>query len=437
LKEESDMVKVLLLFHMSLSPIVSFEYRESAPAALFPYVRAAEQCSDPAAVRNPSYLPCMNFMYAGFTAQRPYSMEELSSTSVKTGAGAHGMGFQVNWCRFGIPEYRENSIETGLGYMPWEWFSVGAGLTWKNLCIRTEDISYDKNMYDFNLALLLIPFSWLNISGLLENGMSFFNENRRKDLFPEWSCGASIKALRGLTVSWNITSVENACINTVSVCAGLTEFMCMCGGYSRETSSGSAAFVFYLRNLIFSYGIRYHPHLGYTHSLSLSLSQDHSLPEVMRYNTRPFSDINDKPAEKVNLNRCTADELLELSGINSRTAGRIMKYRKTKGPLTRKALRQIGMTAPEVDCLLEYAYGLAEEKKFNKSFRRTKKGGQNRAVKSLFVRLMGAGISASSALEIATLLRDKKKKEAVSVVNSIRGINEASREKARKICKGL
>ncbi len=67
-------IVLVLLSH----PPAAFEYRESAPGALFPFVRAV---SDHALVDtgNPAFLPFWGSFHLGASYSRPYALEGLNA----------------------------------------------------------------------------------------------------------------------------------------------------------------------------------------------------------------------------------------------------------------------------------------------------------------------------------------------------------------------
>src|SRR3990172_122768 len=62
-----------------------------------------------------------------------------------------------------------------------------------------------------------------------------------------------------------------------------------------------------------------------------------------------FRDIN-----KIDINACTIDELMQIPEINELMAGRIVKYRERVGPVTKDALIQIGLEEREIRHLMKF-----------------------------------------------------------------------------------
>ncbi len=438
------MTKLIVSIFVSKCMIGAFEYRSGNPESLFQHNRAAVDSFSPGSLINPAYLPLVNYMYLTTSGDNPYSIDELYSGSIGFGAGAGSTGLQFVWKRFGIKEYNENIMNFNVGFMPVKYLSVGTGIAYYFLQIDTEYISYRKKLIDSRFSVLIMPTHWLRLSFLQENIGAIWDDSRRSILFPEYSYGISIHAVKGLSIIWNRTGTSFGSINSYSVTANLLDFLSIRGGYSRETSTYSAAFSFILRNMIVSYGFRFHTYLGYTHSIGLSLTEVPVRYESLDYLTE-FPDRSGLiKNSRININRCTIDELRDIPLLSDTMAQRIIKYRELIGPVTKKSLMQIGLSSRDITMLTDYIYGLKDEEPGVKEFvprRRGYRSGRKKRLrhsykkrKSLFIKLINNGINPGLSLKISEIAVKKSGKSFEEAIGSIPGISSRQKSRILKIC---
>jgi len=134
-------------------------------------------------------------------------------------------------------------------------------------------------------------------------------------------------------------------------------------GYSRETSSFALHAGIMAGDMEFSYGIRFHPYLGYSHSAGVTCSADWDC-ETLSYGRKV-----DTVSRRININKASYDELMALGLISEKYCRRIILYREQMGPLEKDALVKIGMPPEERRLLLASAYGFSGEE-HNKGDRR-------------------------------------------------------------------
>ncbi len=214
-------------------------------------------------------------------------------------------------------------------------------------------------------------------------------------------------------------------------------------GYSKETSSYAASFVFQYKKLSVSYGLNHHPYLGLTHKLGLTISTSDIAFEQINYNTRLFKSTLPESQKKIHINSCTLDELIESQLFPKNIAERIIKYRKIMGPVNKKALLQIGLSQKDFKKIKKYIIGFAPEpnpvkyKKFKKYSKHRKSNKGNHGInirKKLFQKLLERGLSASISLRVADLAKDKNKKKIILEIKRLPDITDEKKKLIIKIC---
>ena len=299
------MIHLAVALIIAAGPIGAFEYRETPPASLFPFSQAAADPSLPDAISNPAYLPAIRYPYLHFSGGMPYTLSGLYASSLRAGYGTRGFGIQAAWDRFGLEQYTEHIVELNIGYMPVKYVSIGAGAYYYNLSIDTVETNLRTHQADARASIVISPCRWLDISFLQENIGSIFRKKRRDLMFPEWSAGAALKPFRGFAIVYNINSTAAGYVNTISAAANVLKYFSLRAGYAVEATTYAASLSFIYRYIAVSYGIKYHPHLGLTHSVGVTLSALEMNIEPISYGP-VFPLTGGKPAtEKVDLNACS------------------------------------------------------------------------------------------------------------------------------------
>ena len=401
------MIRITLIIFIANALMTSFEYRESNPTALFPYYYAVDDCSY-GNVSNPAYLPFLKHSYIATTYSQPYAIGDLNASSMRLGHGTGRTGYQASWSRFGIDEYREDILEANVGYRP-GWCMAGVGITGYRLCVKTENYSFSHSLLDFRASLILIPFQWLTLGFYQENINSLIDDQRADMLYPGSSFGILLKPVQGISLLWNSNRMYYGYVNSFSISINLLQYLNLRTGYSRETATYAASFMFIYRLITVSYGLRHHPFLGSTHCLGVSLSTRALSLERIVYRTRLPAWRSSDRIKKININACSLDDLKRIPSLSDVIAHRIIKYRNVIGPVSRKTLVQVGLSSKEVRSLKRYVFGFASDSA-DKQYQQ--KGGSHRARKKfrrgvslkkrreLFRRLIASGIRASIALSI-------------------------------------
>lgn len=426
-------MKIAIILIMAHAAVGAFDYREAPPAALFPFFQAAGDSSLPDPISNPAYLPRIAYPYLLFSGSMPYTLSEFYSSTLRAGYGAKGFGIQALWDRSGIEEYAENIAEINLGYSPIRYVSFGAGVRYYNLAIDTVEVSRTIHLVDGACSILIAPCPWIELAFQQENIGSLFVKKRRDLLPPDWSAGAALRPFRGLTLAYNCNSTATGYIHCISASANILKYFSVRVGYAREAGTLSASLSFIYKYLSASYGLRYHPHLGFTHSIGVTLAAGEMKIESLAYGDF-FPRMQGKPvALKADINTCGMERLESIPGLGSGMADRIMKYRKTIGPLSRTGLLQIGLTEREIDRLLEHAGGLVPDDAGPDGGRRDRER-REKAQKELFKKLIALGLSASPALELSDLAAQGRRNALLERINAMQWPDARTKKKALDLC---
>ena len=355
------MIKIAIAILVAKQLMLSFEYKESHPASLFPFYTASEEVSSPGNSTNPACLPMWQFWHISSAYGKPYSIEEINSGNMRLGTGFNDFGFQIGWSRFGIDEYMEDALEGNAGYKICKYLYWGLGVSYYNLHIDTQELSHNKNLTDFRASFLIMPFSWVSIGIQQENIVSIINKDREDMLYPNSSFGITVKPVQGISFTWNINKIYYDYINSYSITSFIHPNLCLKAGYCREISTYSAAFIFLYQNTRVSYGLRHHSYLGLTHIIGVTVTSVPLVFEQVNYNKKLFRRHLPKKRRKVNIKYCELEELTEIPVLSHAEAERIIKYRNIIGPVSRKSLFQIGLSEKEIDQLHDYISGLSPD----------------------------------------------------------------------------
>ncbi len=429
------MIKLAVLLCISGNVISAFDYRVTPPASLFPFRQSANDTSLPDSISNPAYLPRIKYPYLHCSGSRPYTLDGLYATTLRAGFTVKGFAVQALWDRFGIEQYLENVVELNLAYMPVKYISIGTGASYYNLAVNTMEASLKTHQADCRASLLIAPCEWIDIAFQQENIASLFIKKRSDLMYPEWIAGAALKPFKGFSLLYNISKTSNGYVNTIAATANVLKYFSIRVGYAREATTYSGALSFVYKYVSVSYGLKYHPHLGFTHSAGVTLSVSEMNIDSLSYGSifSRIREVQNKPA--VNINNCTMDQITAVPGVQQHIAERIMKYRQTTGPLSRKSLLQIGLSEKEIEGLLRHITGLAPDETGWQSGLQTRER-YERAQKDLFKKLISLGFPAATALELADMAMIGKNKSYTDRVNSLPDIPAEKKKQALKLCTG-
>jgi len=427
---------MIIAVHLCLQPAAAFEYRETSPASLFPSGMAVHDPALPETVVNPAYLPLVGNSYVSAAGSRPYSLEEMASFLVRSGLCGEWAGFQVSWGGFGIEEYREQTVDISAGIRPMQHLSMGLGAVYSSVAIRCDGHERNIGIWETHAAVLLEPCGWLTLTFRQENILTYLYRARRDVMYPVWSAGAALRPMRGVDILYGISATNFGLLNSAALSARVFPFLCLVAGYQHETGIIGAAFIISLDRLMVSYGFRYHQVLGMTHSVGVTVTLE----------GRPFEHVDygggkrerPDPLKKIDINSCGKEDLERVPLLTEKQRVMIMNHREKVGPLSRNNLYQFGMKVREVEDLLDYVYGLAEPERKDGWKERYKKGagGRGNKRKSVFLKLVGLGLKATTALKLSELSAAGKKDDLRREIETLDGISGDTRKKIGTVCAG-
>lgn len=430
------MTPLILAAALALAPVQAFEYRETAPASLFPSGSAIQDTSLPDTVSNPALLPFIGAGYISAAGSKPYSLPDMESYMVRCGFGGDTAAAQASWSRFGTEGYLEQIFWLAGGVRPFRIFSVGAGLSCSLLSIKGEGTARSWGLWDGSAALAVAPFRWLCMTFRQDNILSMLIRSRRDVSYPQWSAGVALRPLEGVEILYSTGGTAFGLLNSISLSARVFPFLCLSAGYQRETGTGAGAITLLWGRGALSYGFRYHAELGMTHSLSVTLT----------FRDRVFASIQGgrqnlerpDPGHRVDINSCDEDALRGIPLLSQEMRRRIMERRRKSGHLSARSLLALGMREREVERLHDYAYGLEEERRDERTYtHKERRGGDKKILerrRELFGKLLAMGVRATGAVRISELAARGKKAHLKKEIDKLTGIDDRQRQRIRALC---
>ena len=427
-----------LPFVLHRSAESAFRYGFSEGEGIFPY--SAPACDprfvDPSSV--PAYAPLTGGLFLKTSYTRPYMIEGLHSCGVSGGYASSRIGGGFMWNRFGIDQYMEDRIAVFSGLRITDQLLIGGRIHADRFAVSVGDYSSRNTVYDADAMILLKPLPSVSIAYRQDNIHALTNRRRRDILYPDSSFGVVISPEPGISCGWNYLHNHDSGINSLHVRATILPSFSVSSGYARETSTYAVCANLLVKNITVTYGFNYHAYLGMTHRVGIVLS---SAPvpfePIVMYRKKITEEIT------IDITSCSPDDIMRLSSITEDHAERIVKYRDKIAPVTERALYQLGLSKTEISEILTHCTGIVVEKNTDKeeqpkwqSFRKNhdthyKKKAQT---KSLFIRLVDAGIPPATAIKIADTVGDKTGKDAISRIDALLEIPSEERKKAKAIC---
>lgn len=416
----------------------AFEYREE-PGALFPSGSAISNTSDLsyAMSKNRSDISADWMVFSSYS--RPYDNAGLNAGSTGFIAAGDSLYAGGTYSRFGLNFYREEKYSVLAGIKNPHNISFFIRPHCNRLVIDTEVVSLDKRFLGVDSGIFLSPFRQIKIAFTQENIQSLVQKEKRDILFPASIFSASVSPLPGFSCIWEYHRTATGGINSWIAEADLMKGFALTGGYSRETYTYACGAAFSFAHCVLNYTMRYHAYLGTTHALALSYQSNERSGSVLPLRI-PQIKSGGESSVRIDLTQCTADDLLTLSGIDSEHAERIIKYRELIGPINEKALVQLDVSREGIDSIRMNSLDLPDEteepapvKKMSSAERRSYTK-QKEETRSLFLRLVSAGLTPVKALKISSAVNGKKNNEIAPTIREIAGLSDAEKNLAVSVC---
>ena len=380
----------------------AFEYQPAAPVELFPYSVAVKDETFTGQYIPAHYAPLVSGAAISSSAGQPYSIEGLSARHISAVIPFKPLGLSAAWKSFGTSGYVENTFLVSAGFAPFKAVSFGAGANCYSLKIHGGDIDTDKKFFDVSAGLLIKPFKWLETAVFADNIRSFFNDTDDFYIRENYGAGIKLKPFQGLSLIYNVNKDYSGYLNSLSVTAHILPFFSVSCGYAREAMTWSGALSAIFKKVSASYGIRLHPYLGVTHVIGLSLNINGEKFPAINYSQNREDDEEKKVIKKIDINACSNEEIEAVPVLNPTHAERIIRYREQIGPVSEKALAQLGLNAREIVSLQRYVFGLAQDnQEISKKPPPSKKPSPAKKSKNLFMSLVEeTGLSPMQAMEL-------------------------------------
>ena len=438
------MKKILLVSTViCLRAVAVSAYDPAPPGQLFPFPSAVMPVNRDTVLCSPGLTGEINGGIFSASYARPYGIEGLDADYLRSGFGGNGLGVSAGVERFGIDAYREDRASVSAGYAR-QTFSFGAEGFAKRYTLSTE-IRNRYTMYDANVHGIVSPLPFFRLGVRQDCIESIFDRERRDILWPGTSLGIGGAPMRGVFIAWNYYRSDLGGINSYSVTVNLLPRLSLSAGYAREISSYSLSSSLVVKNIVISYGLSYHAYLGATHRAGFSIATGSALFDPVNTPDRRIDPDIDEGVT-VDIENCTADELRAISGLEDTHAERIVKWREIMGPVTEKALAQIGCSRKEIDVVIAHSTGLSEEEEKDSDGGKDFSGKKNwkapakksfvkkTSKKALFIRLVEAGIPAAKALRISDVAMAKSVRDAAAFIESSKDLTPEEKKKARVVC---
>jgi hypothetical protein len=430
-------MKIALILYAAMIYNGAFEYKTGDPDSLFPVQSAIHDYSSPVIMINPALLPFADGFLISSNAGRPYSNGFLTTAGSALQYATGDFGFQFAWNSFGADFYREDTFSFSAGYTLLSFLNAGITGSMHRLNIKTEEISQNEKIPEAGFGILFTPLPWIS-AGFHQTGIASLTKKQNSEIiFPERSAGILLKPGKGLSLAWNISETAALYANTFSAVINPAPFFSVKGGYCRENSTFAAAMGILAKNFYVSYGLKFHPYLGYTHSIGITYTTGSTI-ESLNYGKPLFRTVH----KKININSASIDEIKNIEGLSIRSAERIILYREKIGPITEKGLMQIGLTNDEINILEDNVYGLertSRSKEGNKNFIFKKKKfvktpPRNERIKTRFRELISRGIPATKAIRYSELSENVNRNEFLNTLFNDNSFTDEQKKFIEKVC---
>ena len=404
-----------------------------APVNLFPFVQAVTFPQLYTGV-NPSLFPGTTYLFSG--GEYHALLPGLRGESVIAGGPfCDYLGWRFSFSRFGIDEYREYSLSPGICTRFGRWASLGLSVEGYYISITDgKESAYERNC-DLTIGFLLHPFSWLSLGAAGMNFLSAIRPERQNVLYPEYSAGCGISPFEGLTVEYNYTGTATGPLNTIGLDAALLDCLAVCIGYCPDSMESSVCMHLSYSRFLVSYRFRYHPALGTTHGLGLTMAMD-----VKRFTPLSYADRKPDPSDKRDISQITDEEILALPFLTGEEAEKLLRYRRENGHLSIDTLYAIGLERERVKRLLDSFYGFEDERDRPGAIKKTEPEKRERMIdrqRTAFRAFISLGIAPARAMELVDLARFTPPGEMDVRLRAMGGLSDEKIKAALVICAGL
>ncbi|MEJ5361081.1 MAG: hypothetical protein WBK20_10465 [Spirochaetota bacterium] len=349
----------------------------------------------------PAYQANPSPLISGVTYANPFGYPDLFRTTSFVQTAINGYSAGLQWQYFGIPEYREDTVSVGAGWAIAHWISFGVELHDYILSISTDEYTHTQSLYDYGVYCTIKPFDRISLFVMQNNIRNFHDDGY---IPSESRLSARAEIFNGCAIEYEL-QYSDYISQIFKINGYITRYCAVDISYSRELNMSSAGITILWGSFLIRYEMNHHSFLGNTHSFGLVYSH-----AGFTYVLADKSIKKEKP--KLDIQVCTAEELIELNVVSDVLCQRIIKYRSMFGNVSITSLYQLGLTTQQIRDLQQYTYNYDEEEKSgiqnNEKQCSIKKQNnyisyeeKNRRIKQLFESMVAAEIPAYIAISLA------------------------------------
>lgn len=347
----------------------------------------------------PAYA-CPPPLICGVTYANPFGYSDLYRTTsfIHSAINEYSVGLQ--WQYFGIPEYREDTVSIGTGWAIAHWIDFGVEFHDYILSIHTPKVTVAQNYYNYGVYCSIRPYTNVTFFVMQNNIRNFHNDGY---IPSESILSARAEIFKGCAVEYEF-HYSDYIWQVFRINGYITRYCAVDIAYSRELNLSSAGISILWYSFLIRYMLQHHSFLGNTHYFGLVYSH-----AGLMYTSA------DKPVKKeipkLDIQTCTAEELIQLDVVPEVLCQRIIKYRSMFGNISVTSLYQLGFTTQQIRDLQQYTCNY-DEQETNRIQNDEKQSAikqkkyisyeeKNRRIKILFQSMVAAEIPAYVAISLA------------------------------------
>ncbi|MEW6525126.1 MAG: hypothetical protein AB1444_00495 [Spirochaetota bacterium] len=348
----------------------------------------------------PAYQANPSPIISGVTYANPFGYPDLYRTTSFIHTATNGYSAGLQWQYFGIPEYREDTVSVGAGWAIVPWISLGVEVHDYILSIHTEEYTYTQSLYDYGVYCTIKPFDHVSLFVMQNNIRNFHNDGY---IPTESILSARVEIFNGCAIEYKL-QYSDYISQIFKINGYITRYCAVDIAYSRELNLSSAGITILWGSFLMRYEMNHHSFLGNTHSFGLVYSH-----AGFMYVSGAKSVKKEKP--KLDIQVCTAEELIGLDVMSEVLCQRIIKYRSMFGNVSVASLYQLGLSTQQIRDLQQYTYNYIEDEisriQNNEKQSSIKQNNyisyeeKNRRIKILFQSMVAADIPAYIAISLA------------------------------------
>ncbi len=415
--------------------IGAFEHAGNEADLYFPVTQVAQHRDQYIVPSCAAALPGRKVWYMHSYYTRPFGLCGLRSHTVTAGLRYHGAGIGAGWHRFGMEGYTEDTLSMGAGFAPARFISIGAELHYYMLRITTPEIKEDFSTRDTSISVKIVPFSRLSVIIEQKNLYTLASKENNGVLYPERYAGASVQLFDGCTLNAQVARDFFGYSTIWSVRGVLLPVLTCSAGYSPQLESYSAGFTFTWRQMQVNYSFTHHTYLGNTHAFGITMyTGDFKYTPIppTRASARKKTPA---PARDLDIRHCTLQQLRSLAIVDDKYCRRIIAYRDTMGPVTEKALYQVGLSRDDISRVRAHLSGLGRGVNTGRGKKRPPRRISTARRKTLFRLLLGKGVPAHASLRISRLVQHATAGDLEKFLAAQSNLSPELKNEIRQLCR--